>query len=148
MEQSTNGVAVYLDDILVSGDNTSDQANKSRGTTHTSERQRKIHIEQLHPRYGGKGDNASDHAKHLKALRTRQKGKRLRCRREKGALVQPVAQYLGRMMSHEGIAIGSKVDLRDLAASVYEYLIKVLIGEDTVSKYSNVTVRRTTTSLE
>ena len=96
--------------------------------------------------------NSKDESKHDKEPQhsreaTRQKGKRLRCRREKGALVQPVAQYLGRMMSHEGIAIGSKVDLRDLAASVYEYLIKVLIGEDTVSKYSNVTVRRTTTSL-
>ena len=77
MEQLTKdmkGVVVYLDDILVSG------------------------------------DNADDHFNNLKALLTRLNEKGLRCRREKCTLAQPMVEYLGHMMAHEGIAKGLKVD--------------------------------------
>ena len=77
MEQLTKdmkGVAVYLDDILASGDNT------------------------------------DDHFNNLKALLTTVNEKGLRCRLEKCTFVQPMVEYLGHMMSHEGIAKGLKVD--------------------------------------
>ena len=77
MEQLTSdlkGVAIYLDDILVSG------------------------------------DNAEDHLSNLKALLKRLNEKGLRCRLEKCVFAQPTVEYLGHILSNEGIAKGPKVD--------------------------------------
>lgn len=77
MEQLTSdlkGVAVYLDDLLVSG------------------------------------DNAQEHLQNLRALLKRLDEKGLRCRREKCVFAQPVVEYLGHLLSHDGIAKGPKVD--------------------------------------
>jgi len=77
MEQLTSdltGVAVYLDDILVSG------------------------------------DDAQAHLENLRALLQRLSEKGLRCRREKCRFAQPVVEYLGHLLSHEGVAKGPKVD--------------------------------------
>ena len=77
MEQLTSdlqGVAVYLDDILVSG------------------------------------ANAQEHLANLRALLKRLSEKGLRCRLEKCAFAQPSVEYLGHLLSREGIAKGPKVD--------------------------------------
>lgn len=77
MDQLTKdlpGVAVYLDDILVSG--------KDR----------------------------EDHVSNLRGLLQRLDEKGLRCRLEKCQFASPYVEYLGHLLSHEGIAKGPKVD--------------------------------------
>ena len=77
MEQLTSdldGVAVYMDDILVSG------------------------------------NTAQQHLQNLRALLQRLNDKGLRCRKEKCVFAEPVVEYLGHLLSHEGIAKGPKVD--------------------------------------
>ena len=76
MDQLTSdlqGVAVYMDDILVSG------------TT------------------------ASEHIQNLRALLKRLEEKGLRCRLEKCLFTQPSVEYLGHILSQQGIAKGPKV---------------------------------------
>ena len=68
------GVIVYLDDILVSGVNT------------------------------------SDHLQNLWALFLRLQEKELRCRLEKCSFAQASVEYLGFIISNQGIAKGHKVD--------------------------------------
>jgi len=68
------GVAVYLDDILVSG-----------GT-------------------------AEEHLNNLRCLLRRLHDKGLRCRLDKCKFAQPSVEYLGHLLSHKGIAKGTKVD--------------------------------------
>ena len=73
MEQLTSdlkGAAVYLDGILVSG------------------------------------DNAQDHLENLRALLQRLNDKGLRCRLKKCQFAQPVVEYLGHLLSNEGVAKG------------------------------------------
>ena len=67
-------VAVYFDDILVSG------------------------------------DNAKDHLMNLRALFKRLEEKGLRCNRQKCVFAQVSIDYLGHILSSQGIAKGSKVD--------------------------------------
>ena len=77
MEQLTrdlNGVAVYFDDILVSG------------------------------------DSAEDHLNNLRALFKRLQEKGLRCKREKCVFAQSSIEYLGHILSSQGIAKGSKAN--------------------------------------
>ena len=77
MDQLTRdlpGVAVYMDDILVSG--TSPQ----------------------------------DHLNNLRRLLQRLHEKGLRCRLEKCTFAQPYVEYLGHLLSREGIAKGTKAD--------------------------------------
>ena len=77
MDQLTSdlrGVAVYIDDILVSG------------TT------------------------ASEHLQNLCALLHRLESKGLRCRLEKCVFAQPSVEYLGHILSGQGIAKGPKVN--------------------------------------
>ena len=77
MDQLTKdlpGVAVYLDDILVSG--------KDR----------------------------EDHVSNLRGLLQRLDEKGLRCRLEKCQFASPCVEYLGHLLSHEGIMKGPKVD--------------------------------------
>ena len=77
MDQLTNdlpGVAVYLDDILVSG------------------------------------KDSDDHLANLQRLLQRLDEKGLRCRLEKCSFAQPYVEYLGHLLSKEGIAKGPKVD--------------------------------------
>ena len=77
MDQLTSdlrGVAVYIDDILVSG------------TT------------------------ASEHLQNLRALLHRLESKGLRCRLEKCVFAQPSVEYLGHILSGQGIAKGPKVN--------------------------------------
>ena len=68
------GVAVDLDDILVSG------------------------------------KDANDHLKNLRGLLSRLNENGLRCRLEKCSFAQPSVEYLGHIMSKEGIAKGPKTD--------------------------------------
>ena len=68
------GVAVYIDDILVSG------------TT------------------------ASEHLENLRALLHRLESKGLRCRLEKCVFAQPSVEYLGHILSSQGIAKGPKAN--------------------------------------
>ena len=77
MEKLTNdlpGVAVYLDDILVSG------------------------------------KDAADHLQNLRALLQRLQERGLRCRREKCIFAEPSVEYLGHILTTEGISKGPKVD--------------------------------------
>ncbi|KAL5517164.1 hypothetical protein EMCRGX_G002655 [Ephydatia muelleri] len=77
MDQLTSdlqGVAVYMDDILVSGTTT------------------------------------SEHIQNLRALLKRLEEKGLRCRLEKCLFAQPSVEYLGHILSQQGIAKGPKVD--------------------------------------
>lgn len=77
MDQLTNdlpGVAVYFDDILVSG------------------------------------TSAQDHLSNLRGLLQRLNNNGLRCRLEKCHFAQPYVEYLGHLLSSEGIAKGSKID--------------------------------------
>lgn len=77
MDQLTKdlpGVAVYLDDILVSG------------------------------------KDAEDHVNNLKRLLQRLDDKGLRCRLHKCQFAQPYIEYLGHLLSKEGVAKGPKVD--------------------------------------
>ena len=77
MDQLTSdlqGVAVYMDDILISG------------TT------------------------ASEHIQNLRALLKRLEEKGLRCRLEKCLFAQPSVEYLGHILSQQGIAKDPKVD--------------------------------------
>ena len=77
MDQLTSdlqGVAVYMDDILVSGATT------------------------------------SEHIQNLRALLKRLEEKGLRCRLEKCLFAQPSVEYLGHILSKQGIAKGPKVD--------------------------------------
>ena len=77
MDQLTRdlqGVAVYMDDILVSG------------------------------------ATAAEHLQNLRSLLKRLQDKGLRCRLEKCIFAQPSVEYLGHILSRQGIAKGSKVD--------------------------------------
>ena len=77
MEKLTSdlpGVAVYLDDILVSG------------------------------------KDANDHMTNLRGLLQRLNDNGLRCRKEKCTFAEPSVEYLGHVLSTEGIAKGHKVD--------------------------------------
>eukprot|EP00731_Ephydatia_muelleri_P034216 Em0051g8a len=77
MDQLTSdlqGVAVYMDDILVSG------------TT------------------------AAEHIQNLRALLKRLEEKGLHCRQEKCLFAQPSVEYLGHILSQQGIAKGPKFD--------------------------------------
>ena len=77
MDQLTSdlqGVAVYIDDILVSG------------------------------------ATASEHLKNLRSLFKHLEMKGLRCRLEKCIFAQPSVEYLGHILSQQGIAKGPKVD--------------------------------------
>lgn len=69
-----NGVAVYLDDILVSG------------------------------------ADSTEHIENLRALLQRLQEKGLRCRLEKCSFAQPTVEYLGHILSLQGVSKGSKVD--------------------------------------
>ena len=68
------GVAVFLDDILVSG------------------------------------KDSKDHQNNLRRLLQRLEEKELRCRQEKCQLAKKTVDYLGHLLSKEGIAKGTKVD--------------------------------------
>ena len=68
------GVAVYMDDILVSG------------------------------------TMAAEHLQNLKSLLKRLEEKGLRCRLEKGLFAQPSVEYLGHILSQQGISKGHTVD--------------------------------------
>ncbi len=57
-----------------------------------------------------RGDTAEEHLQNLRALLKRLDEKGLRCRREKCVFAQPVVEYLGHLLSHDGIAKGPKVD--------------------------------------
>ena len=73
------GVAVYLDDLLVSG------------------------------------VDANDHLANLERLLERLQSSGLRCRKEKCQFAQAKVEYLGHVLSHEGISMGNKVDaVRDM----------------------------------
>ena len=89
MEQLTRdlrGVAVYFDDILVSG------------------------------------DSAEDHLKNLRALFKRLEEKGLRCKQEKCVFAQASIEYLGHILSKNGIAKGSKVNaILDMPAPRHFY---------------------------
>lgn len=74
LTQDLPGVAVYLDDLLVSG------------------------------------KNAEDHIANLQRLLQHLDEKGLRCRLEKCQFAQPWVEYLGHLLSAEGIAKGPKVD--------------------------------------
>ena len=77
MDQLTSdlpGVAVYLDDILVSG------------------------------------STAQEHLNNLKRLLQRLSDKGLRCRLEKCLFAQPYVEYLGHLLSSQGVAKSPKVD--------------------------------------
>lgn len=74
LTQDLPGVAVYLDDILVSG------------------------------------KDAQDHVKNLRSLLQRLDEKGLRCNKAKCCFAQPTVEYLGHLLSREGIAKGPKVD--------------------------------------
>ena len=77
MDQLTKdlpGVAIYLDDILVSG------------------------------------NDADDHLSNLRRLLQRLEEKGLRCRLEKCHFAQPYVEYLGHLLSKQGLAKGPKVD--------------------------------------
>jgi len=56
------------------------------------------------------GDTAHEHLQNLRALLKRLDEKGLRCRREKCVFAQPVVEYLGHWLAHDGIAKGPKVD--------------------------------------
>ena len=56
------------------------------------------------------GASASDHLHNLRALFSRLQEKGLRCRLEKCSFAQPSVEYLGFMISNQGIAKGHKVD--------------------------------------
>ena len=56
------------------------------------------------------GTSASDHLQTLRALFSRLQEKGLRCRLEKCSFGQPSVEYLGFMISNQGIAKGHKVD--------------------------------------
>ena len=68
------GVAVYLDDMLVGG------------------------------------NTAEEHLTNLRCLLRRLHEKGLRCRLDKCKFAQPSVEYLGHLLSHKGIAKGTKVD--------------------------------------
>ena len=74
LTQDLPGVAVYLDDLLISG------------------------------------KDAEDHAKNLRALLQRLSDKGLRCRLEKCRFAEPWVEYLGHLLSSDGVAKGPKVN--------------------------------------
>ena len=74
LTQDLPGVAVYLDDLLVSG------------------------------------KDAEDHVKNLRDLLKRLDEKGLRCRLEKCRFAEPWVEYLGHLLSAEGVAKGLKVN--------------------------------------
>ena len=57
-----------------------------------------------------RGVSASDHLQNLRALFSRLQEKGLRCHLEKYSFAQPSVEYLGFMISNQGIAKGYKVD--------------------------------------
>jgi hypothetical protein len=56
------------------------------------------------------GKDAEDHLGNLRRLLKRLEEKGLRCRLEKCQFAQPYVEYLGHLLSHEGVAKGPKVD--------------------------------------
>ncbi|WP_435321293.1 RNase H-like domain-containing protein, partial [Klebsiella pneumoniae] len=56
------------------------------------------------------GGNPDDHVDNLRHLLQRLQDKGLRCRWEKCQFAKPYVEYLGHLLSREGIAKGSKVD--------------------------------------
>ena len=56
------------------------------------------------------GVDAEDHLRNLEGLLERLQSKGLRCRKEKCQFAKPKVEYLGHVLSNEGISMGGKVD--------------------------------------
>ena len=56
------------------------------------------------------GIDAEDHLRNLEGLLERFQSKGLRCRKEKCKFAKPKVEYLGHVLSNEGISMGGKVD--------------------------------------
>ena len=93
LTQDLPGVAVYLDDLLISG------------------------------------KDAEDHLKNLRQLLQRLHEKGLRCRLEKCQFAEPYVEYLGHLLSSEGVAKGPKVnDLLKLTPPTDVSSLKSFLG--------------------
>ena len=75
------------------------------------------------------GKNAEDHLSNLRRLLQRLEEKGLRCRLEKCKFAEPSVEYLGHLLSHEGIAKGPKVnDVLKMHAPTDVPTLKAFLG--------------------
>jgi transposase InsO family protein len=92
------------------------------------------------------GANAEEHLQNLRALFQRLNDNGLRCKMEKCTFAQPTVEYLGHMLTRDGIAKGPKVDaiLKMPPPTSVQFYGKFLPNLSTIEKPLNDLLKKTT----